>query len=1119
MKILSVRLQNLNSLKGEWKIDFTQPPFDQSNLFAITGPTGAGKSTILDAICLALYHQTPRLKLLSQSSNELMTRHTSECLAEVEFQVRDQRYRAFWSQRRSRGAVDGNLQAAKVELAKADGEILTDKSNEKLKLTEQLTGLDFGRFTKSMLLAQGGFAAFLNAPANERAELLEELTGTEIYGQISMQVFEQNRQHKTALELLQAKASGVVLLDLEQRQLLQQQLADVEQQQQQLKTRQQQQAPLLAWRQQQQQAGLQLQQAQLKQQQFEQEQAMQQSALAKLQSYQKAALVLPLYKELQQQRALIAEAQEQQQLQSRQLMDLKQHQQQQVQQGQALALQLEQELRQQVQQLQRQCQSLVTQLGQQPLGADLAAAVAGWKPLLQQRQQAVEQQRQLQTQLAQADTQALQQQLQQITAQLDLLDQQLKQAAPALSIELPVLLQQIQAYKVQLQTYPLLLRVAAGLQQKQQQQQHDQLELQQKQQHSQQLQQQVLGLREQFRLYSDRVADKQKLVQQERLIAELSTHRAKLQAGEECPLCGSTTHPAVSHYQALDLSQTETELAILTAELKQVEEQGKALREQQLKLEEQQKALQHQLQQWAADIKQQHEQWAELLHNLPETERQQLQQASLKKALLQQFQQQAQLELEQQLQTEKQLLQRQIWQQQQQQLRHQLQLLQQQLTQQQQLQLQCNDALRQNQHQLQQLEQQLTQELQRYGFALPSVELQQQSWLLWAQQAQQWQQWQHQLQHLSQQLDKTLLQQQQADVQLQSWLQQLQQSGLAAVPASQHVQPQQELERVVQNLTTLSNDLQQKTGQQQQSITQLQQLQLKLTALQQEWQKQLEQQQFGSETSFLAMLLTEQQVLQLTQLKEKLASEKIRCQSQLDQAQSQVEVLAKQQLTDQSLEQLQQQSAELELQLFAAAEQAGQCRQQLQSDQQHQQQQQQLYQQIEQQQQLVQQWHKFNSLIGSADGAKFRRFAQGLTLLQLVGLANQQLDKLHSRYQLARKADAELELLVLDSWQADTSRDTKTLSGGESFLVSLALALALSDLVSHKTRIESLFLDEGFGTLDPDTLETALAALDQLNASGKMIGIISHVEALKERIPVQIKLQKQQGLGYSSLSY
>ncbi len=149
-------------------------------------------------------------------------------------------------------------------------------------------------------------------------------------------------------------------------------------------------------------------------------------------------------------------------------------------------------------------------------------------------------------------------------------------------------------------------------------------------------------------------------------------------------------------------------------------------------------------------------------------------------------------------------------------------------------------------------------------------------------------------------------------------------------------------------------------------------------------------------------------------------------------------------------------------------------------------------------------WERLSDLIGSHDGGRFRDFAQSLTLDAVVGLANRHLAELGPRYRLSRVPDQDLELQVIDLEMGDEVRSVQSLSGGESFLVSLALALGLASLSAREARLESLFIDEGFGTLDDNTLGQALSTLDALQASGRQVGLISHVPGFAERIGVQV---------------
>ncbi len=175
---------------------------------------------------------------------------------------------------------------------------------------------------------------------------------------------------------------------------------------------------------------------------------------------------------------------------------------------------------------------------------------------------------------------------------------------------------------------------------------------------------------------------------------------------------------------------------------------------------------------------------------------------------------------------------------------------------------------------------------------------------------------------------------------------------------------------------------------------------------------------------------------------------------------------------------------------------------------------------IERQQQIELRWGRMNELIGSADGKKFRNYAQQFTLDVLLGYANSHLAQLARRYRLERVIAASgpsLALLVRDQDMGGEIRSVNSLSGGESFLVSLALALGLASLSSNRVRVESLFIDEGFGSLDADTLRVAMDALDGLQSMGRKVGVISHVQEMTERIATKILVQPAGG-GTSSVT-
>lgn len=1236
MKIISLRFKNINSLKGEWKIDFSQEPFISSGLFAITGATGAGKTTLLDAICLALYHRTPRLNEPSPA-DKVMTRHTGECLAEVEFEVKQKRYRAFWEVRRARGAADGKLQPAKVELAEVDhgtdevttgdsslgDKIIADKIKDKDNLIASITGLDFGRFTKSMLLAQGGFAAFLNAEAGKRAELLEQITGTEIYGKISEKVFDRFREEETLLTRLRDRSQSVDVLDREAIEELQtnktQLEASIKTSRKELTDHQQAITDLKSHDA----AKQQLASTKTNTELAEQSLKDNGPALQRLANSEPANKLRPLFMSAKQEAqaftdlvktAEVLNASKQENTEkiaqfkpkqeaekaafdavtiesktvnsliaekiipldekingfNTQLASSRTEDAQIKQQLNALQQEIE-ALNDRIQQGSREKSKLDTYLRDNAHHESLQSTLPLWQSKLEDRANKKQQIAELETTLlaTQAEIKTLQatqvqQQQQALAEEAKLIECKALESNSQNVLNSILKDETVDAVHAAFYEHSNLQTslteswyLFEGYQKNTKNLSLQQIQLQQLITDKAAATSIVEQLRKDYSQQKKLIEQIEKSVKLEQQIVSLKDYRDQLQPEDACPLCGSTDHPAIDSYQTINSSDSENQLHTENQQLTEIEEQGSKAKARLVQLETQCTGIeasiieltngqQQQVTEW--DITSKSFNWNVALDR----------DASAIPALFEQANTQRQNTSDKYQAVEKAdkalkitsdltLKQSQVLQN----LRNNESIHTEKITQYLKQEAQYLQQLKASEKDFKNTEDQLAAQLQQHGQLqkngqLPSLQDQNQ-WLearltenqkyletiteqskLAKAIEQNTNQYENAVKQLADKNEQALKLNNQLN-QLESALKQAcdtrfnlfgskdcitERNRLSDLQVH-HEQTSKALEKTAQELNTKAHTLQVQISENE--LTQSAQL-AKRDEAQSQWDKALQDSPFETEQNFNDALLDDEEQARLSSLKQSLDAQLVKCKALQQQAVEAFEVSKQLVLSDKGQEQLTLLVEEANASITSSNKQLGEIEQVLKTDTDKREQQVSLLAEIEAQQQKYDDWNYLKSLIGSSDGKKFRVFAQGLTLDHLIYLANMQLVHLHSRYQLDRKTGEALEIEVIDTWQADAVRDTKTLSGGESFLVSLALALALSDLVSHKTKIDSLFLDEGFGTLDRETLDIALDALDNLNATGKMIGVISHVEALKERIPVQIEIKKMSGLGVSRLN-
>lgn len=1214
MQILKLSFENINSLKGAWTIDFQAPDF-RSGIFAIVGPTGSGKTTILDAICLALYGHTPRIGSITQNANEVMNRDCDSCRSSLEFQTLSGRYRATWSQKKQKnfdktgkyGQVVSTME--KFEdgcwIPITDGSKVTSKKQE----VQKIIGLSFDQFKRSVMLSQGDFAAFLKSKPNERAQTLEQITGTQIYSLLSTKVYDLAEEQKKLFEDKQREVELSPVLDdavvltkqeqlkgiTEEAKVLETQISKIEKESRWISETAELRNQFLRVK------------AELERLKENRNEFFRKENVVRLAEH--AQNILPIFNTLIDKQSLREDSIKEKSAAENELVNatksLKEKDfnfkaaeealnNENLQKPKKLALfsqiefldaeisplikssrlaqeekiKLENETsdckdhlnkaKEDIRKLEEDREKRDLERKEDIKGAflyqrkdelrdckitaeTLSAALADAEGKADKASETVKSQ--------EKEAEALRIRKEKIASVIEADKVLLKEAEKRLSEildgkTLDELTQEQLSFSEQI---PLLEAVKSALKavcdqkeeivRQEDVMQRDSAELDNWSSKKE-------GYEKEIQSLTSRQEELEALVQ----IDELTKVRAELKEGEPCPVCGSLEHPFAANLPP-EVATAKERLAVVKEESTDLQKNQKeadrkidVLKDRILVSEKRLKELRKNLDLAEEELTLKCGRAGLTREGVTEeaaavliTKKESLL-IDIKKriAKARDAESKAAAAKEKIAGTTEEL--------------HRAEMV---FSNAQTKFESAKSSLAQAQTGREkartELEQFWRKTAKEYGSVITDGELfahNPELFKRWIAKAAKYEELLESCREIEnslaikkgtlpglvesvERLEKSSREKsdQAAELQTELKTKQLQRDKLFGTKLVEI--ERKAYERLLSQLAEAKDQAYENLSKAR-SVQAAAEQRLKtaeqrsaeaeknLLSAKTEWTDALKKEKFESEEDWRRARLDSEAI---NALHKEITDYKAQSRSAADRFSEADKKLAEkesQKLTDKSLEVLEAEKREASAEKEKLLEQKGELQKELKTDEEARIKRAGIEDELKKLKHQVAVWDRLNTLVGSSSGDKYRRYVQSLVLLTLLKNANVELTKLHSRYRLA-KGGGDMEIKVIDSDLADQERPTDNLSGGETFIVSLALALGLAQMASNNVRIDSLFLDEGFGTLDDDSLEKALNALSSLNAQGKTVGLISHVDQIKERIPSKIVVKRSAQPGVSRL--